>query len=157
MSTISPTGRASCTPRSTRPQFLGELGVFGEHPRTADLLTLEDSEVWRVDGERFVGFVTAEPAAARQVLAALARQVQEHQAFADDLLFLDLRGRVAKRLLQMGTPSLEDLPAGRDRRSRRSPTPTSRACAVAAGRTSAASCPISSGAGSSNATATGTS
>ena len=66
--------------------------------------------MWHVDGERFVGFVTSEPAAARQVLAALARQVQEHQAFSDDLLFLDLRGRVAKRLLQMGTPSLEDLP-----------------------------------------------
>ena len=29
----------------------------------------------------------------------------------DDLLFLDLKGRVAKRLLQMATPSLDDLPA----------------------------------------------
>ena len=28
----------------------------------------------------------------------------------DDLLFLDLKGRVAKRLLQMATPSLDDLP-----------------------------------------------
>ena len=52
----------------------------------------------------------AQPAAAREVLAALARQVQESQAFVDDLLFLDLRGRVAKRLLQMGTPSLAELP-----------------------------------------------
>lgn len=29
----------------------------------------------------------------------------------DDLLFLDLKGRVAKRLLQMGTRSLAELPA----------------------------------------------
>ena len=44
------------------------------------------------------------------VLRALARQVTEHQAFVDDLLFLDLKGRIAKRLLQMVTPDLDQLP-----------------------------------------------
>lgn len=111
VSTISPTGARILHATVDRPQFLGELAIFGSIPRTADLLTLEDSEVWHVDGERFVGFVTANATAARQVLAALARQVRASQAFVDDLLFLDLRGRVAKRLLQMGTPSLDELPA----------------------------------------------
>lgn len=110
ISSISPTGTRVLHASVDRSQFLGELGVLGDLPRSADILTLEESEVWSVDGELFVGFVTSEPAAAREVLAALARQVQEHQAFVDDLLFLDLRGRVAKRLLQMGTPSLDDLP-----------------------------------------------
>ena len=41
---------------------------------------------------------------------ALARQVREHQSFTDDLLHLDLKGRVAKRLLQLVTPTLDDLP-----------------------------------------------
>ena len=31
--------------------------------------------------------------------------MQSHEAFVDDLLFLDLKGRVAKRLLQLATPS----------------------------------------------------
>jgi CRP/FNR family transcriptional regulator/CRP/FNR family cyclic AMP-dependent transcriptional regulator len=110
VSSISPTGTRVLHATVDRPQFLGELGVLGEIERSADLLTLDDSDVWSIDGERFVGFVVDEPAAAREVLAALARQVQEHQAFVDDLLFLDLRGRVAKRLLQMGTPSLAQLP-----------------------------------------------
>ena len=66
--------------------------------------TLDDSDVWTARRRAISStFVDGEPAAARQLLAALARQVQEHQAFADDLLFLDLKGRVAKRLLQMGT------------------------------------------------------
>ena len=43
-------------------------------------------------------------------MRALARQVQAGQAFVDDLLFLDLKGRVAKRLLQMVTPDLDNLP-----------------------------------------------
>ena len=47
-----------CTRRSTRPQFLGELGVLGDLPRSADLLTLDDSDVWSAPGEDFIAFVT---------------------------------------------------------------------------------------------------
>jgi CRP/FNR family transcriptional regulator/CRP/FNR family cyclic AMP-dependent transcriptional regulator len=43
-------------------------------------------------------------------MRVLARQVQANEAFVDDLLFLDLKGRVAKRLLQLVTPSLDELP-----------------------------------------------
>ena len=110
VSSIAPTGTRVLHATVDTPQFLGELGVFGDLPRSADLLTLDESDVWTGPGEHFLGFVVAQPAAAREVLAALARQVQESQAFVDDLLFLDLRGRVAKRLLQMGTPSLAELP-----------------------------------------------
>ena len=110
ISSVSPTGARVLHATVDRPQFIGELGIFGEMDRSADVLTLDESEIWNVDGEIFLSFVTGQPAAARSLLAALARQVQEHQAFSDDLLFLDLRGRVAKRLLQMGTSSLDDLP-----------------------------------------------
>lgn len=110
ISSFSPTGARILHASVDTPQFLGELGVLGTLPRGADLLTLEDTDVWTTAGEDFVEFITSQPKAARQLLAALARQIQEHQAFADDLLYLDLKGRVAKRLLQMGTSSLEDLP-----------------------------------------------
>ncbi len=110
IASFSPTGARILHATVDTPQFLGELGVLGDLPRGADLLALDDSDVWTVGGGDFVAFVTSQANAARQLLAALARQIQEHQAFADDLLFLDLKGRVAKRLLQMGTPSLEELP-----------------------------------------------
>ena len=110
IASFSPTGARILHATVDTPQFLGELGVLGDLPRGADLLALDDSDVWTVGGGDFVAFVTSQANAARQLLAALARQIQEHQAFADDLLFLDQKGRVAKRLLQMGTPSLEELP-----------------------------------------------
>ena len=110
ISSFSPTGSRILHATVDTPQFLGELGVLGDLPRSADLLALGDTDVWAADGEDFVAFITEHGSAARQLLAALARQIQEHQAFADDLLFLDLKGRVAKRLLQMGTPSLDTLP-----------------------------------------------
>ena len=92
------------------PGFVGELSALGRMPRTASVLTLDDSDVWSTTSGSFLEFVTAEPAASRGFLQALARQVREHQSFTDDLLHLDLRGRVAKRLLQLVTPSLDDLP-----------------------------------------------
>ena len=110
ISSFSPTGSRILHATVDTPQFVGELGVLGDLPRSADLLALDESDVWTVAGDDFIEFVTSHPAAARQLLAALARQIQEHQAFADDLLFLDLKGRVAKRLLQMGTSSLDVLP-----------------------------------------------
>ena len=111
VSSVSPTGSRVLHATVDTPQFIGELGVLGDLPRSADLLALDDSDIWTLEGDRFVDLVVREPTAARQMLAALARQVNEHQAFSDDLLFLDLKGRVAKRLLQMGTPSLTELPA----------------------------------------------
>jgi CRP-like cAMP-binding protein len=111
ISSFSPTGSRILHATVDVPQFLGELGVLGDLPRSADLLALEDSTIWEVVGDDFVTFVVGQPPAARQLLAALARQVQEHEAFADDLLYLDLKGRVAKRLLQMGTPTLDEIPA----------------------------------------------
>ena len=79
-------------------------------PRTASALSREESSVWVVPSETFLEFVNGQASASRAILRALARQVQSHEAFVEDLLYLDLKGRVAKRLLQMITPDLEDLP-----------------------------------------------
>jgi CRP/FNR family transcriptional regulator, cyclic AMP receptor protein len=92
------------------PQFFGELGVLGDLPRTAAALALDESSIWAAPGEVFLDFLSAEPAAARAIERALARQVVAHEAFVDDLLFLDLKGRVAKRLLQLVAPTLDRLP-----------------------------------------------
>jgi len=56
-------------------------------------------------------FLIQEPTAAQALLRALARQVLSQEAFVEDLLYLDLKGRVAKRLLQLVSPSLDELPA----------------------------------------------
>jgi CRP/FNR family transcriptional regulator/CRP/FNR family cyclic AMP-dependent transcriptional regulator len=71
---------------------------------------LEDSTVWAVSAQGFLAFLADEPAASRSLLRALALQVEASEAFVDDLLFLDLKGRVAKRLLQLATASLDSLP-----------------------------------------------
>lgn len=110
VSSSSPSGTRMFHATVDEPQFVGELGPFGEMTRTASVLALVDSNVWVGPAEAFVQAVAAEPAVSKLVIRALARQVQAGQAFVDDLLFLDLKGRVAKRLLQMVTPDLDALP-----------------------------------------------
>src|SRR5207249_6939702 len=85
-------------------------GVLGDQRRTATGLAVEESTGWLIAGDRFLSFLDKHPEATRALLRSLAEQIQAHESFVDDLLFLDLKGRVAKRLLQLVTPSLEVLP-----------------------------------------------
>lgn len=110
VSSVSVTGHRQLLTTLDHPQFFGELGVLGEQLRTATALALEDSVVWVVDGERFLAFLAEHFEATRELLRSLASQIQAHESFVEDLLFLDLKGRVAKRLLQLVSASLEELP-----------------------------------------------
>ena len=110
ISSMSVNGQRQLHTTLDSPQFFGELGVLGEMGRTAEALALEESEVWVAPGEAFLAFLAAHPTAARALFRALARQVQAQESFVEDLLYLDLKGRVAKRLLQLVSPSLDALP-----------------------------------------------
>jgi CRP-like cAMP-binding protein len=111
ISSLSSNGHRQLHTTLEVPQFFGELGVLGDQPRSAAALALEDSEVWRTGGPALLAFLIEEPTAAQALLRALARQVLSQEAFVEDLLYLDLKGRVAKRLLQLVSPSLDELPA----------------------------------------------
>jgi CRP/FNR family cyclic AMP-dependent transcriptional regulator len=110
VSSISLTGHRQLMTTLDHPQFFGELGVLGAQLRTATGLALEDSVVWLIPGQSFLSFLGKHFEATRALLLSLARQIQAHESFVEDLLFLDLKGRVAKRLLQLVTPSLDEMP-----------------------------------------------
>lgn len=110
ISSTSATGHRQLHTTLEGPQFFGELGVLGEMPRTASARALEETTVCAIQGARFADFLAEHPPASRALLRALARQIQEHEVLVDDLLFLDLKGRVAKRLLGLVSPSLDELP-----------------------------------------------
>lgn len=110
VSSLSVTGHRQLHTVLEPPQFLGELGVLGELPRTATAVALEDSTLWVASGSVFLDFLGGHFEASRELLRALAAQIQANESFVEDLLHLDLKGRVAKRLLQLVSPSLDELP-----------------------------------------------
>ena len=110
ISSDSVTGHRQLHTTLEPPQFFGELGVLGDITRTSTAAALEDCSILAIDGDARLGFLSDHPEASLALLRALARQIQSHEAFVEDLLFLDLKGRVAKRLLQLVSPSLDELP-----------------------------------------------
>jgi CRP-like cAMP-binding protein len=110
VSSLSITGHRQLHTTLDGSQFFGELGVLGELRRTSTALALEDSSVWLIAGDLFLEFLGKWFEATRALLMALARQIQANESFVEDLLYLDLKGRVSKRLLQLVSPSLDDLP-----------------------------------------------
>ena len=110
VSSVSQTGHRQLLTTLVEPQFFGELGVLGSGRRTATALAMEDSTVWVLVAERFLGFLEQHFGATHALLRSMAKQIEEHEAFVEDLLHLDLKGRVAKRLLQLVSPSLGPLP-----------------------------------------------
>jgi CRP/FNR family transcriptional regulator, cyclic AMP receptor protein len=109
VSATSPAGHRTLITLLEPTCFLGYFAVVGDIPRTASVLAIEDSVVWAIPAEAFLGFLMEEPLVARGLLRALVRQISVSQHVVEDLLFLDLKGRVAKRLLQVVSPSLEEL------------------------------------------------
>jgi CRP/FNR family transcriptional regulator, cyclic AMP receptor protein len=110
ISSLSSTGHRILHTTLDGAQFFGELGVLGELPRTSTAMALEESTVWIVRGPVFLDFLAGHPDATRELLRALAAQIHANESFVEDLLYLDLKGRVAKRLLQLVAPSLDEPP-----------------------------------------------
>ncbi|MCA1830584.1 MAG: Crp/Fnr family transcriptional regulator [Actinomycetota bacterium] len=110
LSNVNQTGYRGYHTAFDPPQFFGELGVLAGLPRSSSAVAVDDSLVWIIRGSSFASFVQDHARAAFGLVRALAQQVLEHESLVDDLLFLDLRGRVAKRLLGLVAPSLNKLP-----------------------------------------------
>ncbi|MGH2738917.1 MAG: Crp/Fnr family transcriptional regulator [Actinomycetota bacterium] len=110
INSLSSTGHRQLHTTLEPHAFFGELGVLGRMPRTATALAVEEATVCILPGDTFLRFLASNSAAALELLEALSRQVQAQEALVEDLLFLDLRGRVAKRLLGLVSPSFDEPP-----------------------------------------------
>ena len=98
---VSPGGSQRLVTTLRPPRLFGELAVLGEMTRTASALALTEVRVSSLKSDYFAGVLNKDTSVARALLRTLARHLAAHESHIDDLLFLDLRGRVAKRLLDL--------------------------------------------------------
>ena len=101
ITSVSPSGHRRLVTTLTPPRVFGELAVLGEIPRTASALALTEVRVRGLASQYFFGVLEKKPKVARSLLKSLSQHLASHEAHIDDLLFLDLRGRVSKRLLDL--------------------------------------------------------
>ena len=81
----------------------GELALFDDAPRSATVTTLDETQVVTLAREDFLRVLERSPRATREILRLLARTVRRASGRIEDLVFLDVPGRVAKCLLDLAT------------------------------------------------------
>ena len=70
-------------------------------PRTADALAVTDCELMVIDRRDFIPMVTQSPEIALKLIEILCARLRHTSEQVEDLMFLDLPGRLAKTLLAL--------------------------------------------------------
>ena len=83
-------------------QLMGELAVFTGGRRTATIMAVEEAKLVVLDRRELVPFLRRNPDAALAMIGVLAQRVLSLSELVEDVKFLNLPSRLAKRLLQLG-------------------------------------------------------
>ena len=93
-------------------QLIGELALLTDGRRTAGARAASPTTAWAIGRDQFWAFLEATPAASSALLRQLAGLLADREALIDDLLSLDVKGRLAKSLLGLAERYGEASPAG---------------------------------------------
>ena len=82
--------------------FFGEMSLLDGQPRSADVSTLEASELLLLEGDALRETIHQQPAVAWTLLRLLSQRLRDQNEQAEMLMTRDVTGRVADRLLRLG-------------------------------------------------------
>jgi CRP/FNR family transcriptional regulator, cyclic AMP receptor protein len=82
-------------------ECFGELAILDGAPRSADAVALERVEAFSLQRQDFINVVLSHPKIAVQVMKVISQRLRQADNQIEDLLFLDVYGRVAKKLLEL--------------------------------------------------------
>ncbi len=92
-----------------RGELLGELALLANGRRTAGARATSPTTAWAIGRDAFWAFLDATPSGSLALLRQVAERLASREALIDDLLSLDVKGRLAKALLGLaehhGRPS----------------------------------------------------
>jgi CRP-like cAMP-binding protein len=83
----------------------GELALFDEGPRSATVTALTETHALALARQEFIATLERNPDAMRRMLSLLVKTVRHSTGHVEDLVFLDLPGRVAKSLIDLADAS----------------------------------------------------
>ncbi len=82
-------------------EVFGEISLLDGRPRSATVVTLEECELLMLDREPFLRFLQKSPKTAIELLRVLTGRVRSLTARSEDLAFLRVGNRLAKRLADL--------------------------------------------------------
>ncbi len=81
--------------------FFGELAILDEKPRSASAMAMERTEAYTLHRSDFLAIVREHPEIATAIMAVLGDRLRQADELIENLIFLDVYGRVAKKLLDL--------------------------------------------------------
>lgn len=94
-------------------EFFGELALFDDMPRSADVVAMEPTQTLNLAREDFFAIIDRFPSVSRQIFSVLTGQIRRLTSEVSDVVFLNLDARIAKRLLELAVSHGADTPEGR--------------------------------------------
>jgi CRP/FNR family transcriptional regulator/CRP/FNR family cyclic AMP-dependent transcriptional regulator len=98
---ISPDGQEISLAVFGKGEAFGEFALLDGLPRSADAIAMEKVECYTLQRSDFHNAIMKNPKIAIQVLEALTKRLRNTDNMVEDLIFLDVYGRVAKKLLEL--------------------------------------------------------
>lgn len=86
-------------------EFFGDLSLLDGHSRSASAEAARDSTLLTLEREDLTELVHSRPDAALAILEVISLRLRETDQMATDLAFLDVSGRLARRLLDLAASS----------------------------------------------------
>jgi len=101
ISLISPDGQEISLVVFGKGEYFGEFALIDGLPRSADAIALEKVECYTLQRSDFQKAIMKNPQIAIQVMEVLSKRLRIADQMIEDLIFLDVYGRVAKKLLEL--------------------------------------------------------
>ncbi len=98
---ISPDGQEISLAVLGKGEYFGEFALLDGLPRSTDAIALEKVECYTLQRSDFRNAIMKNPQIALQVMEALTKRLRNTDNMVEDLIFLDVYGRVAKKLLEL--------------------------------------------------------
>jgi CRP/FNR family transcriptional regulator, cyclic AMP receptor protein len=98
---ISPDGQEVSLAVLGKGDYFGEFSLLDGLSRSTDAVALEKVECYTLQRSDFHNAILQNPKIAISVLEALTKRLRTTDQMVEDLIFLDIYGRVAKKLLEL--------------------------------------------------------
>lgn len=82
-------------------ESFGEMAILDGQPRSADAIAIDKVEVFTLQRQDFISVIRNQPDIAVEVMKSLSKRIRQCNQMIEDLIFLDVYGRVAKKLLEL--------------------------------------------------------
>jgi CRP/FNR family transcriptional regulator, cyclic AMP receptor protein len=105
ISAPSPSGRDAIFNLISDGAIFGEIALLDGLPRTADATAVADCELMVIERRDFLPLIKEQPEIAIKLIEVLCGRLRQTTEQLEDVMFLDLPGRLAKTLLQLARTS----------------------------------------------------